>query len=143
MSAFQNYFVDTIKQRYAQFDGRASRSEYWFFQLFTIVVLLVLSTISGVIGNFAPKLALLPLGLMLIMGLAVMIPGLALTVRRLHDSDKSGWLILVGFIPAVGWIISLVFMCLESTPGTNQYGPNPHETDVIGGSQSFNDIIDR
>lgn len=143
MSAFQDYFVDTIKNRYAKFEGRASRSEYWYFQLFSIIMMLIAGILAGVLGSLSETLAFIPLVLIVIGALALMIPAIALTVRRLHDSDKSGWLILVGFIPAVGGIISLVFMCLESTPGDNQYGPNPYDTDSISSSQNFNDIIDR
>jgi uncharacterized membrane protein YhaH (DUF805 family) len=64
-------------------------------------------------------------GLLVIYALAILVPSLAVQVRRFHDQDKSGWFILLGFIPAVGGLIVLVFMCLPGTPGSNQYGPDP------------------
>ena len=143
MSAFQNYFVDTIKNRYAKFDGRASRSEYWFFQLFNIAISLALAALGALLGTISETLAFIPLILMFIVGLGLIVPGIALAIRRMHDSDKSGWLLLCGFIPFVGSIILLVFMCLDSTPGTNQFGPNPYDDNAISSSQNFDDIIDR
>ena len=110
-------------QRYADFSGRSRRKEYWMFFLFVIIVALVLGIIEGVlgltgmIGPYGPLTALFLLG--------IIIPGIAVQVRRFHDQDKTGWFVLLGLIPIVGGLIVLVFMCLEGTRGPNQYGPDP------------------
>ena len=92
-------FIDSIKtcfSKYADFTGRASRSEFWWWALFTIIASISLSVISD-------KLPLL-------FSLATLIPYIAVTTRRLHDIDKSGWMQLVGLIPIIGWIIMIVWL---------------------------------
>jgi uncharacterized membrane protein YhaH (DUF805 family) len=120
-------------KRYADFSGRSRRKEYWMFVLFQILVLmpmaLVFAMIDGANGEGEPGVLG---GLMLaVMGLVYLglffIPGLAVQVRRFHDRDKSGWLILLGFIPYLGGFILLVFMCLEGTRGPNRFGPDPKD----------------
>jgi len=114
-------------RRYTQFSGRASRSEFWWFQLFIVIVsipLYVLSFIAGYTGS--STLALVSTGLSVILWLAVIVPLIAVTVRRLHDTDRSGWWYLLMLVPFVGLIV-LVFMLLPSTPGDNRFGaPVPH-----------------
>ena len=106
-----------VLKKYAVFSGRARRKEYWMFFLFNIIIELVLGGIealaggSGVLGG--------------IYGLAVLIPGIAVAARRLHDTDRSGWWLLIGLLPLIGAIVLLVFMVQDSQPGANQYGPNP------------------
>ncbi len=113
--------------RYAQFNGRASRSEFWWFQLFIVIVsmpLYVLSFIAGYTGS--STLALVSTGLSVVLWLAVIVPLIAVTVRRLHDTDHSGWWYLLMLVPFAGLIV-LVFMLLPSTPGDNRFGaPVPH-----------------
>ena len=108
--------------KYAVFGGRASRKEYWMFQLVNFVILVVL--IAGLFlqsGRSAiGLLAVLAIGYVLV----TLLPGLAVSVRRLHDTNLSGWWILIGFVPLGGFVL-LVFHLLESNPGPNQYGPNP------------------
>ena len=140
MSAFQNYFVDTIKNQYADFEGRASRSQYWYFQLFSFIISMVLSTVGAVLAGVSDTLAMIPTGLSFIFSLALIIPSIGLAVRRLHDTGKSGWFLFLALIPLLGAIALLVFFCTDSTPGENEYGPNPKG---IGGSQTFNEVIDR
>lgn len=112
-----NYYLDVWK-KYVVFSGRARRKEYWFFVLFHVIIYFGLGIISGVIKtDFLTGLY----------GLATLLPGLAVTVRRLHDTDRSGWWILIGLIPLVGTIILVVFSAQDSKPGSNQYGPNPKE----------------
>lgn len=111
-------------QRYADFSGRSRRKEYWMFILGVVIAAIVLAVIEGILGISGMIAGLYgPLTLLLI--LAIFIPSLAVQVRRFHDQDKSGWFVLLGFIPLIGGIILLVFMCLEGTRGTNQYGPDP------------------
>lgn len=111
-------------QRYADFSGRSRRKEYWMFLLGVIIVAIVLAIIEAVLGLDGMVGGLYgPLTLLLV--LVIFIPSLAVQVRRFHDQDKSGWFVLLGFIPLVGGLIVLVFMLLEGTRGPNQYGPDP------------------
>jgi len=111
-------------KRYAEFSGRSRRKEYWMFLLGVIIVAIVIGFIEGLIGiNQSVGGVYGPLTLLLALGL--LIPGLAVQIRRFHDQDKSGWFVLLNFIPLIGGIIVLVFMCLDGTPGPNRFGPDP------------------
>ena len=117
-----NWYLQALKQ-YAVFKGRARRKEYWFFALFNLIVSVVLTTVDYMTGSLDPELGV---GLLSgIYSLAILIPSLAVTVRRLHDTDRTGWWVLIAFIPFIGAIVLLVFMLLDSKPGDNRYGPNP------------------
>jgi uncharacterized membrane protein YhaH (DUF805 family) len=106
-----------VLRNYAGFDGRARRTEYWMFALVNFIIDFVLYILA---------IAVHPLIFLVILyDLAVLVPGLAVACRRLHDIDKSFWWILIGLIPFVGGIILLVFACLPGTPGQNRYGPDP------------------
>ena len=118
-----NYFIDCLTKKYACFSGRARRQEYWLFVLFNIIAGIIIGVISGVLVSVTNVAAFAFLGT--IYNLAVLIPGLAVLFRRLHDTGRSGWWWLIGLIPFVGWIVLIVFCCLDSQPGENQYGPNP------------------
>ena len=118
------WFVKCMKQ-YADFGGRARRTEFWMFVLFNIIFSVVASLIDRAIGF---KIGAIQMGIIgLIYSLAVLIPALAVSVRRLHDIGKSGWMILINLIPFIGWIWFIVLMVKDSQPGENQYGPNPKE----------------
>jgi uncharacterized membrane protein YhaH (DUF805 family) len=117
-----NWYLMVLK-KYAEFSGRSRRKEYWMFALFNMLIFVVLEILGVVLRENA--LGKVILGLLFIYALAILIPGLAVTVRRLHDTGKSGWMILLGLIPIIGGIIVLVFTVLDSTPGANEYGPNP------------------
>ena len=117
-----NWYLEVLK-KYAVFNGRARRKEYWYFFLISTVISIFLALIDSFTGTISEEAGL---GLLSgIYALAVLIPGLSVTVRRLHDTDRSGWWILIGLIPIIGGIALLIFMVLDSTPGDNQYGPNP------------------
>jgi uncharacterized membrane protein YhaH (DUF805 family) len=117
-----SWYLQALK-KYAVFSGRSRRMEYWYFVLFNIIVSIVLGVIDGLLGTSGSYAGA---GLLSgIYGLAVLIPSLAVTVRRLHDIDRSGWWILIALVPLIGVIVLLVFALLEGTPGDNQYGPNP------------------
>jgi uncharacterized membrane protein YhaH (DUF805 family) len=119
-----NWVMKALKQ-YADFNGRAQRTEYWLFVLFCLVVEIVLTMIDKMIGTYSSSTGA---GLLVgIFALAVLLPGLAVGVRRLHDTSRSGWWLLIGLIPLIGGIVLLVFMVQDSTPGTNAYGPSPKE----------------
>lgn len=117
-----NWYLEVLK-KYAEFNGRARRQEYWFFLLFNILISAFLATIDYFTGtfNFETGVGLLS-G---IYSLGVLIPGISVTVRRLHDTDRSGWWLLISLIPVIGGIVLFIFMVLDSTPGNNEYGPNP------------------
>lgn len=107
--------IQTCFSKYADFDGRASRSEYWYFVLFIVLTSIVLSIIGRATG----------LGLAAtVFSLVTLVPSLAAGARRLHDSNRSGWLLLLSLIPLVGWIIVLVFLVQEPRD-PNQYGTAP------------------
>jgi uncharacterized membrane protein YhaH (DUF805 family) len=111
-------------KRYAEFNGRSRRKEYWMFTLYNIVIVMVLY-LAGLVMLLRGSISMVFFGLAILYWLAVLVPGLAVCVRRLHDIDKSGWFILVSLIPAVGGIILLVLVCLDGTPGDNRFGPSP------------------
>ena len=110
-----NYYIECWK-KYVEFSGRARRKEYWMFVLFNIIASIVAGVIDGLLGTRM---------IGSLYSLAVLLPWLAVCARRLHDTDRSGWWMLIALIPFVGWIVLLVFMCLDSTPGENRFGANP------------------
>ena len=117
--------VRRVLNNYANFSGRARRSEYWYFILFNMIVEGVFNLLSTKLdGNFLGTMIGIIAG---VYGLAILVPSLAVAWRRLHDTGRSGWLYLLLLIPLVGSIILLVFLCQDSQPGSNQYGPNPKE----------------
>jgi uncharacterized membrane protein YhaH (DUF805 family) len=119
-------------KRYADFQGRSRRREYWLFTLALIVLATILALFAGVTSGGAGDGAGASIGLILlgILLLAVFIPSLAVQVRRFHDQNRSGWLVLLGLIPYIGGPIVLVFMCLPGTPGPNRFGEDPKGADL-------------
>jgi uncharacterized membrane protein YhaH (DUF805 family) len=117
-----NWYLAVLKN-YAGFSGRARRTEYWMFFLINLIIVVVLDVIG-----MAIKVSTLLGG---IYGLAVLIPSLAVGVRRLHDTGRSGWWLLIGLIPVIGTIILIVFLATEGQPGDNQYGPNPKQVPAV------------
>ncbi|MFK7735923.1 MAG: DUF805 domain-containing protein [Pirellulaceae bacterium] len=116
-----NEFKKVVFENYANFQGRASRREYWMFFLCNIAVAVLLMIMDGVL-----LMTVGIAGLNLLYTLAVIIPGVAVTIRRLHDTGRSGWWILIGLVPLVGLLL-LYFMCVDSDPGANEYGENPKQ----------------
>ncbi len=119
-------------RRYADFSGRSCRREYWMFTLLSVIVAFgaVAVMLAGGVAADAENGTAGPLfwiggAVIVIWGLASIIPSIAVQVRRFHDQDRSGWMILLGFIPYVGGIIVFVFMCLAGTRGPNRFGPDP------------------
>ena len=111
-------FTQSVKRNmttgaYAQIAGRASRSEYWWFVLFTLIA----SAAAGVLDVLFPGDLLQTL-----FSIAIFIPGIALGIRRMHDIGKSGWWLLIGLIPIIGWIVLIVWLATKSDAGSNQWG---------------------
>lgn len=110
--------VKSVFSKYATFSGRARRSEYWYFVLLSVIVSVVFGILSRFIGNIGTVLAS-------IWSLAILVPTLAVIWRRLHDAGRSGAWYFIILVPLVGAIILLVFLCKDSQPGENRFGPNP------------------
>lgn len=133
-----NEYLNVIRNNYANFTGRARRREYWMFTLINSVILILLQIpVQGALIAMAAQsdatanpsagltgVTLIFLILLVVYSLAVMVPSIAVTVRRLHDTGKSGWWYLLNLIP-LGSLVILVFMVLDSEPGSNKWGPNP------------------
>lgn len=120
-----NWYLGVLK-KYTEFGGRARRKEYWFFVLFNMIVAIVLGVIDGALGLYMIEQEEAQVGLLGgIYSFAVLLPSLAVSVRRLHDTDRSGWWILIALIPVIGAIVLIIFMVLDSQPGSNRFGPNP------------------
>jgi uncharacterized membrane protein YhaH (DUF805 family) len=108
------YWKLNVLEKYADFTGRARRAEYWWFWLANFIVLIALSILGRATVLFTIVYVIYALG--------VLVPSLAVAVRRLHDTGKSGWFLLLALIPCIGSIIVIVFLATDSTPGANQYG---------------------
>jgi uncharacterized membrane protein YhaH (DUF805 family) len=110
-----NWYLEVLK-KYAVFRGRARRREYWYFVLFNLIISIILIIIDYMINSSI---------LVTLYSLGVLIPSIAVTVRRLHDTDRRGWWIFISLIPIIGAIVLLIFMVLDSQKGENRFGPNP------------------
>ncbi|HHL21687.1 MAG TPA: DUF805 domain-containing protein [Aliiroseovarius sp.] len=123
--------IKTCFNKYATFSGRAPRSEYWWFILFTWVAMMLLSFVDSVMFGtvtVGPGTFMAYSDTAYFSGtfaLATVVPTLAVAVRRLHDTDRSGWWILIGLIPLIGAIVLIVFFATEGTRGDNRFGPDP------------------
>lgn len=117
-----NWYLEALR-KYAVFDGRARRMEYWMFVLINCLIVVVLSVVDTVVGLFSLGNSIGALtGLY---WLVVLVPSVAVTVRRLHDTDRSGWWALLALLPVLGTIVLFVFCVLDGTPGPNRFGENP------------------
>ena len=110
-----NWFIEVLK-KYAVFSGRARRQEYWMFTLISSLIYLVVYVIGLTADTVVPEV---------LFSLALFLPSLAVSVRRLHDTDRSGWWVLIGLVPCVGFIIMIIFMATEGQRDANRYGPDP------------------
>ncbi|MDO8617890.1 MAG: DUF805 domain-containing protein [Candidatus Uhrbacteria bacterium] len=116
MKSYEFYLE--VWKKYAVVDGRAQRAEYWYFYLFSAIGVFTTVIASSFISEYLNILIWLYY-------LAIFIPSITLTVRRLHDTNRSGWWYFFGLVPIVGGIVLFIFMVLDSEPGENRYGPNP------------------
>lgn len=117
-----NWYLEVLK-KYAVFDGRARRTEFWMFALFTFLITLALGIVEGVLFGDSSFLS----GLY---SLGVLLPSVGVGIRRLHDTGRSGWWLLITLIPILGTIVFIVFAVQEGEPGSNDYGANPKESEA-------------
>lgn len=123
MESFNQYFLNVVKNNYANFNGRARRKEYWMFTLYIFIILICVTILDNILGLTIDGL---PYGALYISSsLALTIPSLAMIVRRLHDNGKSGWFYLIVLVPIVGAIWLFVLLVQEGAPIANQYGEDP------------------
>lgn len=114
------WYLKVLRQ-YADFAGRARRKEYWMFTLVNVIISIVLASIDSML-----EISVLTVGILgLLYSLTVLLPNLAVSVRRLHDTGRSGWWLLIGLIPLIGTIVLIVFFATEGERQPNAYGPDP------------------
>lgn len=112
--------IKTVFSKYVEFSGRARPAEFWYWVVFSLIASIALTIVESVlfgIGGSTPFSSLF--------SLVIFLPSLAVAIRRLHDTDHSGWFYLLVFIPIVGWIILIVFYATEGTTGPNRFGADP------------------
>lgn len=115
MNAVKTYFIDVVKNQYFNFTGRATRQQYWMYILFYFILSVVIGIIGAILGDTVRGI------LSTLLNLALLLPTLGIGVRRLHDTDRSGWWYLIALLPFIGGIVLLVFFCLPSTEGENRF----------------------
>ena len=120
-------FAEAVKScfnKYADFNGRSPRAEYWYFALFNVAVVMVLAVLGAIIGKLFMYVYYTYV-------LAILVPSIAVSIRRMHDIGRSGWWVLISLVPFIGSIWYIVLAALPSQLGPNQYGPNPYGQDMI------------
>ena len=120
-----HWYVDVLR-KYAVFEGRSRRTEFWMFVLINAIIQAILNGVQRAADSWVLWL------ISGLYGLFVLIPGIAVTVRRLHDSNHRGWWWWLWIIPVIGWIWLIVLLCIDSTPGPNRFGPNPKGAQGFG-----------
>ncbi len=118
------WFLKVVRDNYANFDGRARRKEYWMFTLYVILIFIALSIVVGIISWISSILGGILSFVIWIASLALLVPSLAVTARRLHDTGKPTWYIVLGFFPIVNLYL-LYLLILEGDKGPNEFGPDP------------------
>lgn len=113
------YLLDPLVKHYADFSGRANRKQFWLYALWLVVVYIVIGILSAALGEKAGN------AVIALVWLALIVPNLAMIVRRLHDTDRSGWWVLISLLPLIGGLILFVFEVLPGTPGENRFGSQP------------------
>jgi uncharacterized membrane protein YhaH (DUF805 family) len=120
------WFIEALRKTF-NFSGRSRRKEYWMFILVTFIISVILTILEMALGlEFNENFGILTT----LFSLILLIPSLSVTVRRLHDTGKSGWWILISLIPLIGGIVILIFTLMDSEPGSNKYGPNPKKAAI-------------
>ena len=119
------WYLKVMRDNYANFNGRARRKEYWMFTLFTLLFALLVGIVIGILSAVGETAVIIAGILAVVWYFAHLVPGLAVTVRRLHDTGKSGWFYLFALIPYIGSLIIFIFTVIEGDKGDNKYGPDP------------------
>ena len=119
------WYLKVMRDNYANFNGRARRKEYWMFTLFFLLFALLVGFVIGILSAVGETVAMIAIILAVVWYLAHLVPSLAVTVRRLHDTGKSGWFYLLAIIPYIGGLIIFIFTVIEGDKGDNKYGPDP------------------
>ena len=134
-------YVKTVLTKYADFSGRADKSEFWYWVLFNIIIAIGINIIFGIFSAITDSPTILMVGtiLLIIWSLGILVPNLAVAVRRLHDTNRSGAWYFIAFVPLVGVIALIVFWVQDSYPGPNQWGPEPGTEET---HNAMNQIID-
>ena len=125
MNSYLNTYI-AVAKKYMVFTGRSRRTEYWTFTLINLAISLILSVLGAILGSIISILGTLVGIISLVFSLALLLPWIAVGIRRLHDTGRSGWWLLIGLVPLVGLVL-IYFLVLDSQPGSNQYGSNPKE----------------
>ncbi len=112
-----NWFMNVVAQHYFDFEGRARRAEFWWYTLVYFIIAVILGVIQSILGLGSALTGLL--------SVALLLPSLGVGVRRLHDIGRSGWWILIGIIPIVGWIVVIYWYVQPGNVGANPFGPDP------------------
>jgi uncharacterized membrane protein YhaH (DUF805 family) len=122
-----NWYGEALK-KYAVFSGRARRREYWYFLLANLIMAIVLAIVDAALGFEGSEVGWGPLATLY--SLVVLLPGIAVAVRRLHDTNRTGWWLFMALIPFVGAILLIIFLAEDSDVGTNRFGPSPKYADL-------------
>lgn len=120
------WYLKVVRDNYANFSGRARRAEYWYFCLFSLIISIVLAVVDGILASNG-----LPGLLGSLYSLAVFVPSIAVSARRLHDTGRSGWWQLILLVPIIGVIVLLIFLVQEGSFDRNDYGPSPKKAPAL------------
>lgn len=138
------WFLTVVRDHYADFTGRARRREYWMFQLVSVLIIVGIMVVTGILSMGSDVLAGVGFLLYIVFALALTVPSIAVVVRRLHDTNRSGWFYFLGLVPLIGTFILLYMLIQEGDAGTNDYGPDPkdpfYDDEEIG---DLYDVLDR
>jgi uncharacterized membrane protein YhaH (DUF805 family) len=128
---FMTAVKHVLTNNYANFQGRARRSEYWWFTLFSMIVPVVAQILMGAVAATGSGVLSIIVGIVFIVVLlGLIVPGIAVAIRRMHDTGRSGWWLLIGFVPVIGFFVILYFFVQRGTVGPNAWGADPYDTTV-------------
>ena len=119
------WYLKVMRDNYSNFSGRARRKEYWMFTLFFLLFSIAATILTTALSKVGETAAMIAVIFFVVWCFAHIVPSLAVTVRRLHDTGKSGWLYLLTMIPYIGGLIIFIFTVIEGDKGDNKYGPDP------------------
>ena len=137
-----DWFLTVVQDHYADFSGRARRTEYWMFQLVSVGIVVGVGLLAAVLGAVSETLALVGVAAYVLVALALAVPSVAVLVRRLHDTGRSGWWYWIGLVPVVGALVLFYFLVLDGDPGPNAYGPDPKDPyGMTGEIEDFDRVL--